>query len=244
MSPFLLIFMKRIHFEEIDSTNSYIKREYSNLDNLTFVSTSFQSEGHGRYSRKWYSNKGENIMFSYLIKDINIINHFSYVSMFSAALVVKYLENKGLKNVTIKWPNDVYVNDKKICGMLLEGIIPSYVVVGIGVNLNQTSFNDNELRHAATSVKLEMPDVLFDAHKETDEIINIFSSFWYSFNGNWNDFDDFIKSHNYLLNKKVMVETVSTSIEGVVVDIDSQCNLIVDTGLETLKINSGEVKIL
>ena len=164
--------------------------------------------------------------------------------MFSAALVVKYLENKGLKNVTIKWPNDVYVGDKKICGMLLEGIIPSYLVVGIGINLNQTNFDNSELRHPATSVKLENPETIYDSHKETDEIINLFSSFWYSFNGNWNDFDDFIKSHNYLVNKHVLVETVSASIEGTVVDIDSQCNLIVDTGIEVLKINSGEIKIL
>ena len=125
--------MKHIHFEEIDSTNTYLKKEYQNLDNLTFVTADYQSSGHGRYDRKWSANKGDNVLLSYLIKDKNIIEHFSYMSMFTAVVIIKYLEDKGLTNVSIKWPNDVYVNGKKIAGILLEGNIPNYVVIGVGL---------------------------------------------------------------------------------------------------------------
>ena len=99
--------MKHLHFEEIDSTNSYLKEEYQHYDNLTFVSSFFQTNGHGRNDRKWISNQSESILLSYLIKNKEYLNHFSYLSMFTAVLVVKYLENKGLKNVNIKYNSKV-----------------------------------------------------------------------------------------------------------------------------------------
>ncbi|MCQ2087289.1 MAG: biotin--[acetyl-CoA-carboxylase] ligase [Bacilli bacterium] len=236
--------MKRLHFDEINSTNTYIKKEYSNLDNLTFVSTNFQSQGRGRLSRQWHGNKGENIMFSYLIKDNSLISNYSYISMFNAALVVKYLESLGLNNVSIKWPNDVYVNDKKVVGILLEGKIPSYIVVGIGLNLNQTNFDNSVLRHPASSVKLEKPDFNSTSEVETKSLINLICSFWIAFRGEWNVFDDFIKKHNYLLNKRVKVDLINENIEGTVVDIDVECNLLIKTDKEIVKINSGEIQIL
>ena len=145
---------KVIHFNEIDSTSKYIKREVNNLDNFTIVSASFQSAGKGRNDRKWISPINENAMFSILIKDIDIINRFSELSLLSCLIIRNYLESIGVKNALVKWPNDVYINDKKVCGILLEGQIPNYIVIGIGLNVNQTVF-DGEYRIAPTSVALE-----------------------------------------------------------------------------------------
>lgn len=236
--------MKHIHFDVIDSTNTYIKREYQNLDNLTFVSTLFQTNGHGRFSRTWYGEKNQSVMFSYLLKNKEYIDNFSYISMITAVLVVKYLESKGLKDVTIKWPNDVYVKGKKICGILLEGEIPSYIVVGVGLNLNQVSFESQSLRHPATSLKIEKPDLVLDSLIESQAIISFFGSFWDDFSNDWSIFDNFIKQHNYLLNKRVKVANIDKTIEGIVVDIDSQCNLLININGKIDKINTGEIEVL
>ena len=233
--------MKHIHFEEIDSTNTYLKKEYQNLDNLTFVTADFQSSGHGRNTREWHSNKGENILMSYLIKDRDIIEHFSYVSMFTAVIVAKYLESKGLENVTIKWPNDVYVNEKKIVGILLEGAYPNYLIVGIGLNINQTDFDNKELRHPATSLKLENNGVSIDIEAERNELISLFNDLWADFKGDWLKYDNFIKNHNYLSKKRIKLVDGSRIIIGIVEDIDSQCNLLINIDKEIVKIDSGEI---
>ena len=232
--------MKHIHFDEIDSTNTYLKKEYENLDNLTFVSADYQTSGHGRFDRKWSANKGDNVLLSYLIKDKEIIEHFSYISMFTAVVIVKYLEDKGLSNVSIKWPNDVYVNGKKIAGILLEGNVPNYVVVGLGINLNQVEF-DSILRHPATSIKLEKPDYNSTSLVEAQEIIYRFNSLWADFKGDWAIYDNFIKNHNYLLKKRIKLSNSVDVIEGIVEDIDSSCNLLINNGKEIVKINTGEI---
>lgn len=135
--------MKQIHFESIDSTNTYLKNNYKNLDNLTFVSADEQTSGKGRSNRKWISEKGKNLMFSLLIKDEKLINNFKSLSISSAYTIIKVLEEYGLKDLSIKWPNDVYVKDKKICGILLESISIEKIealIVGIGLNVNQKEF--------------------------------------------------------------------------------------------------------
>ena len=76
--------VKYKHFESINSTSTYLKDNYQTLDNMFFVSSSFQSAGHGRKGRKWLSKSGEDLLFSVLIKDKEIIKDFAYISLFSA----------------------------------------------------------------------------------------------------------------------------------------------------------------
>ena len=114
---------KSLHFNEIDSTNTYLKNNYLSLDNFTFVSSDYQSNGKGRNDRKWLSDSGENLMFSFLIKDSSLINIAPSLSMMAACEVAKLLEELDIKKVSIKWPNDVLVSDKKICGILLDAKI-------------------------------------------------------------------------------------------------------------------------
>jgi len=236
--------MKYVHFEEIDSTNSYLKREYQNLDNLTFVSASFQTEGHGRYSRKWNANKGESLLFSVLIKDKRLIENFSHISMITAYVVAKFLERMQIKDVSIKWPNDVYVAGKKICGILLEGKIPEYIVIGVGINVLQEFF-PNDLRHPATSIKLEgknIPEINISALEQAifEEFGNLFTNFDYNFDV----YTEFLASHNYLKDKNVIIKQDNKEIKGTVVGLDSGCNLLIDQNKEIIKVNSGEIEVL
>ena len=229
-----------LHFDEIDSTNNYLKNSYKLLSNFTFVSTDYQSAGKGRNDRIWFSNPGENLMFSLLIKDENLLKKFSSLSIISAAIVAEQIKSLGIEDVSIKWPNDVFIKDKKVCGILLEGQILEYLVIGVGLNVNQKSF-PNGLRKPATSLSLELNnDLNVNEVKErlflqmTKELSNL----------DVQKYLDFFKVHNYLENKRVRALVNNQPFIGEVIGIDENFFLQIKTGDMLLHIDSGEIEIL
>ena len=229
-----------IHFDEIDSTNSYLKNSYKLLDNFTFVSADYQSKGKGRNDRVWESIKGLNLMFSILIKDPKLLNESAFLSIMIAVEVSKLLERYNINNVSIKWPNDVLVNDKKICGILLEGQLPNYLVIGVGLNVNQKEF-PVDLRRPATSMSNELDkDIDVEVIKET-LFPNIISNF------NKLDKDEYLsyfRKHNYLLNKRVKVNINHQLFIGEVIGIDDNFNIQILSNDLLLHVDSGELEIL
>lgn len=149
--------MKFIDFEAIDSTNTYLKHNHNNLEDFTFVSAKYQSKGRGRGSRVWKSENGTNLLFSLLIKEESLINKFKDISIISAYSLIQVLENKyHINDLSIKWPNDIYYRDSKICGILLEAVSSKTIdclIVGIGLNVNQKEF-DKDLKHPASSLSI------------------------------------------------------------------------------------------
>ena len=229
-----------LHFDEIDSTNNYLKNSYKLLSNFTFVSTDYQSAGKGRNDRIWFSNPGENLMFSLLIKDENLLKKFSSLSIVSAAIVAELIESFGAKDVSIKWPNDVFIKDKKICGILLEGQILEYLVIGVGLNVNQKSFPDG-LRKPATSLSLELnKDLNVNEIKE-----QLFSQMTKELSAlNSHKYLEYFKNHNYLENKRVRALVNNQPFIGEVIGIDDNFFLQIKTGDMLLHIDSGEIEIL
>ncbi|MBQ0009446.1 MAG: biotin--[acetyl-CoA-carboxylase] ligase [Firmicutes bacterium] len=225
--------MNCIHFDEIDSTNKYLKENFDSLENFTFVSSDYQSGGKGRENRVWLSNNSENLLFSFLIKDQSLLKKFNVLSIGTATLVARFLELKGLKNVSVKWPNDVYVNDKKICGILLEGNVDQFLAIGVGLNVNQTKF-DGDYRVDPTSMKIELKE---DIDLEALEV-ELFEFIFKHINQklfNKKTFE-FLNTHNYLLNKKVKAGNIIGKVSGITKDFGL---LIGDTA-----INSLEIKII
>lgn len=144
---------KRIDLDCVNSTNDYLKEKYTNLENKTFVFANYQSSGRGQFERSWQANKGENILFSLLLKDIA----YSFMQNIKTSIsksIIKFLNNYKIK-ANFVYPNDIYVNNKKICGILIEtkssNNIYEYIIVGVGLNVNQTIFDEL----IATSMKLE-----------------------------------------------------------------------------------------
>ena len=229
-----------LHFDVIDSTNNYLKNSYQLLDNFTFVSTDYQSKGKGRNDRVWQSLKGLNLMFSILIKDSKLLNESKALSIMSAVEIAKLLESYQVDNVSIKWPNDVLVNDKKVCGILLEGQLPNYLVIGVGLKVNQKEFPTN-LRRPATSISNELnKDLDLEVIKEQLflNIVNNFSKL------DKDSYLSYFKKHNYLLNKRVKVNINQQLFIGEVVGIDDDFNIqILSHGL-LLHVDSGELEIL
>ena len=236
----MLMKYQKLHFNEIDSTNNYLKNSYRLISNFTFVSTDYQSKGKGRNNRSWTSKPGENLMFSFLIKDEALIIHAPIISLLTAIEVAKLLEAYKIPNVSIKWPNDVLIDDEKVCGILAEGELPSYLIVGVGINVNQKEF-PNDLRRPATSLSIKLKkEINIDELKDTlfDQIVSSLSNL---------DFDkklDYFRKHNYLLNKRVKAIFDNQEFIGEVIGIDDSFCLQIQSRDVVLNIDSGEIEIL
>ena len=167
-----------IWLASIDSTNEEAKRRISDIDNLSVVSALEQTSGRGQRGNAWDSTPSENLLFSIVLKSpsIKAEEHFA-LNEITALSVIDFLSTYGVK-AKIKWPNDIYVGEKKICGILIEnsfrGKSISSSIVGIGLNINQRNFNVNIPN--PTSMVLCRPEAHFDIHTCLEEFIDIFIS--------------------------------------------------------------------
>lgn len=230
--------MKTIHFETIDSTNTYLKENYEKLDNFTFVSADFQSAGRGRNNRNWKSEKGENLLFSLLIKDKALIDKFSCLSVISAFSIIKAL---NLEHLSIKWPNDIYYKDSKLCGILLEAITKNEIeclIIGIGLNVNQREFV-GEYKRTPTSL-YQITNQTQDMKIIKDKIFNqLYNDFMKVKEGY--DFYNDIKEYDYLKDREVYAEINNEVKQIKVLGIDSDYSLKVLKDNKTYNLSSGEV---
>lgn len=236
--------INEIYFEEIDSTSTYIKNHFHELDNFTFVSTSFQSKGRGRTNRVWYSNKKENIMFSFLITNKLLIKKYKDLSLASAYVLANVIKkNFPILSIKIKWPNDVYVNNKKISGILLESHIDNQeidgIIIGIGLNCNQIVFPE-DLIYPVTSLKKELNlDIDISLLRKTieEELYLYLNSLK---KGNIEHIT-FSKNNNYLKDKVVYANINNEKKLIEVIDINDDCSLKIKIDDKIIDIISGEI---
>ena len=135
-----------IHVEETLSTNSLL-REWLNKEALptySVIVADFQTAGRGQLDNVWESEKGKNLTFSLVLYPEALPAKQQFVISQIAALSVKETLDAYTEGISIKWPNDVYWQDKKICGMLIENDLSGHdlfrSIIGIGINLNQMVF--------------------------------------------------------------------------------------------------------
>ena len=138
--------MKIIWYNTIESTNSAMEISRRTLKDREVWAARFQSAGKGQKGNVWCSNPGENLTFSLYLKHKAIAARDQFVICQSVSLgVCDYLAAKGVA-ASIKWPNDIYVGDRKICGILISNIVGGEAltdtVAGVGINLNQREFPD------------------------------------------------------------------------------------------------------
>ena len=135
--------MKVVWLDTIDSTNAVVLRRVAELDNMSVIAAREQTAGRGQRGNTWTSAPGENLTFTVLLKGDFTSEDLVRLNMAAAVAVRNFLRAEGADAV-IKWPNDIYVGKRKICGMLIENRLgPSgstVSAVGIGINLNQTEF--------------------------------------------------------------------------------------------------------
>ena len=141
--------MPLIKLDAIDSTNDFLKQLFkeSTVEDYTIVMANEQTKGKGQMGAKWTSEPGKNLTMSVLIKDVPLKNKNIYDFNIAVALsVLKVLKNSQIPNIAIKWPNDIMADSKKVAGILIENILKPNgsftAIVGIGLNLNQTNFEN------------------------------------------------------------------------------------------------------
>ena len=160
-----------IKLDAIKSTNEYLKAlaKEKPLENFTTVIAKNQTNGKGQMGAIWVSEEGKNLTMSVLVKDV-LSSHDAIFSLnVSVALaVVKVLQELEIPKVSIKWPNDIMADSKKLGGILIESTLKSdgstISIIGIGINCNQTNFVNLP---KATSLLLEMkqeiaPEILME----------------------------------------------------------------------------------
>ncbi|MDO4313459.1 MAG: biotin--[acetyl-CoA-carboxylase] ligase [Eubacteriales bacterium] len=148
-----------LYFPEIDSTNTYAKRlGDGGADHGTLVVSDKQTAGKGRRGRAWESPSGSSIYMSILLRPEITPNQAPMLTLVMAQSVAQAIRKITGEEAMIKWPNDIVLNKKKICGMLTEMSTEiawiNYVVIGVGINVNTESFPE-ELNKKATSLYLE-----------------------------------------------------------------------------------------
>lgn len=141
-----------IWLESVDSTNNEAKRRIDGLSDMSVIAAYEQTAGRGQREKIWLSDPGKNLTASIILKGEGPIlnrvkpeNQFVISEMISKTMV-NLLADYGVV-ARIKWPNDIYVGDKKICGILIEhtlrGLSIIHSIIGIGLNVNQTEFDES-----------------------------------------------------------------------------------------------------
>ena len=139
-------FERFIYLKEVDSTNQYalLVPNETPQEPTCFYSFS-QTKGRGQIGRFWYTGEEKNIAVTYLWSAVNILAKNQFVISMSFALAIyDFLELHGVQNVSIKWPNDIYVGNKKVAGILIQNSLRSSHIstcyLGVGLNINERSF--------------------------------------------------------------------------------------------------------
>lgn len=138
-----------IHLEETHSTSLYL-RELADKDEIkdfTLVRADYQTAGRGQRGNSWEAEEGKNLLFSFLVRPSFLLARDQFLLSQITSLSIKEELDNYAEGFSIKWPNDIYWNDKKICGMLIEndlsGMYISQSIAGIGININQELFSSS-----------------------------------------------------------------------------------------------------
>jgi BirA family biotin operon repressor/biotin-[acetyl-CoA-carboxylase] ligase len=149
---------KIVYLDSVDSTNNYVANlvKLNQIEHGTAIMADLQTAGKGQRGSVWLAESGENILLSLFLKPDNLsVSHQAFLTYFASVSLLTILRKIGI-SASIKWPNDIYVGNKKIAGILIENSIKAqqinYSILGIGLNVNQLNFEGLN----ATSIQQEM----------------------------------------------------------------------------------------
>lgn len=237
-----------IYVEEIDSTNSFLLDRKNGVNvSGTVVLAEKQTKGRGRKDRVWYSSKEQNLTFSILLfKEYKLFEHLNLINFSASLAVASSIENLYQLKTELKWPNDVLINKKKTCGILLEsssqGNKIDRVVVGIGVNVNQSMFQ-GQFNYPPTSIRIELGREV-EREKLLAEILNNFEFYLSKIL----DEPEYItrewKEKCRMLGEKVYIKEGEIVKNGIFEDIDKEGFLLLKTKAGIEKITIGDVSLI
>ncbi|OGU75887.1 MAG: biotin--[acetyl-CoA-carboxylase] ligase [Ignavibacteria bacterium RBG_16_34_14] len=235
-----------IYSEEVSSTNSILlDKAIGNVHGTTLLAEK-QIKGHGRKDRVWYSMKGMNLTFSVLLTNKKYFTRqFNFINFAAGLAIALSIENLFQLKTELKWPNDVLINGKKVSGILIEssskGEKLERVVVGIGLNINQTIFQGS-FNIPPTSLKNETEQTI-EREKLLAELLNVFEETLENVVTNPKWILKEWKQRCRMIGEKISVTEDDKVKYGIFDDIDENGFLLLRTNKKTEKIYSGDVSI-
>lgn len=239
------------HYDSVGSTNDDIRsRAKEGAAEGLVISADEQTKGKGRRGRAWASEKGTSVSTSLLLRPNLPARNTATITLVSALAATRMVEKIIGQKALIKWPNDVIICNRKVCGILCESEItqnerPDFVVVGIGINVHQTSFPE-EISDRAISLDMAKTQ-LMEIHR--DEVVKTL----------WDEFaklyDLFLKTGDMSLlkeeyekafismNKPVYIVKEENTIEAIARGIDNDGALLAEIDGKIEKIETGEVSV-
>ncbi len=238
-----------LYFDTIDSTNTKAQElAEKGYPSGTLVVADKQDSGKGRRGRSWVSPSGTGIFMTLMIKpDINP-NNASMLTLVAALAVAKAITSVTGEEAMIKWPNDIVVNSKKVCGILTEMNAQfdyiNHIVVGIGINVHNESFPE-EISQMASSLMIEAGGKRFHRAQIIAETMSYFERYYDTFLKT-QDLSALVREYDELLvnrNKSVRVLDPKEPFDGKAMGITPKGELIVDTWESRKLVSSGEVSV-
>lgn len=237
-------------FGKIDSTNAHLlKLGEEGFAEGTVVVADEQTAGRGRLGRSWEAEPQANLLFSLLLRPYFLQRDEVFILTFSAAVsVAEAIEDVAQRVLPqLKWPNDVLLDGKKVCGILLESNFDSnglnHVVLGIGLNVNQQKFSTG-VSACATSLSL-VTGKRFDRDDLLFAILTNFSSTYeslqkrdfYSVMKKWRD-------RSIMFGKEITVALAGETFQGICDDVTDDGTLVLRTDDGVKRFTSGDVTVL
>lgn len=239
-----------IHIESVDSTNNFTANLYKAGDcqSGTVIMADFQTKGKGQRGKVWQSDNDKNLTFSILIQPSSLKpENLFYLNIAVSLALFNTLEDLGIMDVKIKWPNDVYIKERKVSGILIENSISTefaeHSIIGIGLNVNQLKF-PKEVE--ATSIS-EVMEREYDKMEILSELLtNLDAAFYQVDLKNFRWLKNEYEKNLYLKNQSRWFEHNETDFEGVLMGIDEYGRLrIFNKSLDREQIfELGEIKFL
>lgn len=238
-----------LYFDTIDSTNTKAQElAEKGYPSGTLVVADKQESGKGRRGRSWVSPSGTGIFMTLMIKpDINP-NNASMLTLVAALAVAKAITSVTGEEALIKWPNDIVINGKKVCGILTEMNAQfdyiNHIVVGIGINVHNESFPE-EISQMASSLMIEAGGKRFHRAQIIAETMSYFEQYYDIFLKT-QDLSALVREYDKLLvnrNKSVRVLDPKEPFDGKAMGITPKGELIVDTWESRKLVSSGEVSV-
>ncbi len=233
-----------IYLGETDSTNAYLKAlAHDGAPEGTTVIAKRQSGGRGRLGRSFYSPEG-GLYMSTLLRPSHSAEVSLLVTTAAAAAVSRAIFDVFGKENQIKWVNDIYINSRKVCGILAEAALSKdgidFVVLGIGVNLYSDSPLPDSIKNIAGFV-CEKPCNQEKTKFFADTVLRYFYEYYSDLENK--PFLEYYKAHQLLVNRDIFVLKGNTETEALALGVDDDLRLRINRGKEDEFLSFGEVSI-
>lgn len=210
-------------FDELDSTNDYLRRNHKSYEEFDVISARVQTHGKARRQNDWISMDGM-ALFSFFLKERDNwkIEDYLKLPLITGIAVIKGLRKIENLEYKFKWTNDVYVENMKLCGILMEKTEDVYIT-GIGINVNNTL--PENLKSKAISLT-QIKNKKYELDEVIKNIVSEFQTLCENLeNGFWKDILKEINQINYLKGKKIELKLGNEVISGVAQNIDENGEL-------------------